>query len=64
MTDWWAMSYLVRDMKQPKTTHAPMVSAGNDVFMVCTDCSDMGQDDVKGTWKTARSQEATCREMR
>ena len=24
-----------------------MVSAGNDVFMVCTDCSDMGQDDVK-----------------
>ena len=34
-------------MRQPRTTHAPMVSAGNDVFMVCNDCTDMSQDDVK-----------------
>ena len=46
MTDWWAMSNR-EGYEATKTTHAPMVSAGNDVFMVCTDCSDMGQDDVK-----------------
>ena len=46
MTDWWAMSNR-EGYEATRTTHAPMVSAGNDVFMVCTDCSDMGQDDVK-----------------
>ena len=46
MTDWWAMSNR-EGYEATKTTHAPMVSAGNYVFMVCTDCSEMGQDDVK-----------------
>lgn len=64
MTDWWAMSNR-EGYEATKTTHAPMVSAGNDVFMVCTDCSDMGQDDVKEALENGlRSQEATCREMR
>lgn len=46
MTDWWAMSNR-EGYEATRTTHAPMVSAGNDVFMVCNDCTDMSQDDVK-----------------
>ena len=46
MTDWWAMSNH-EGYEATRTTRAPMVSAGNDVFMVCSDCTDMGQDDVK-----------------
>ena len=42
MTDWWAMSNR-EGYEATRTTHAPMVSAGNDVFMVCNDCTDMSR---------------------
>ncbi|MCI5649707.1 MAG: glycoside hydrolase family 3 C-terminal domain-containing protein [Fusicatenibacter sp.] len=45
MTDWWAQSNFEGNEASAKT-HAPMVAAGNDVFMVTSDAADMSQDDV------------------
>ncbi len=45
MTDWWAESN-VEGKDSSMKTHAPMVAAGNDVYMVTQDASDMAQDDV------------------
>ncbi|MDD7740095.1 MAG: glycoside hydrolase family 3 C-terminal domain-containing protein [Lachnospiraceae bacterium] len=46
MTDWWAKSNFEGKPASQKT-HAPMVAAGNDVYMVTADAADMSQDDVK-----------------
>lgn len=45
MTDWWAESNIEGEASSMRT-HAPMVAAGNDVYMVTNDGADMSQDDV------------------
>lgn len=45
MTDWWAESNYEGSSSDMRC-HAPMVRAGNDLYMVCSDASDQAQDDV------------------
>lgn len=45
MTDWWAESNYEGSPSDMRC-HAPMVRAGNDLYMVCSDASDQAQDDV------------------
>lgn len=45
MTDWWAESNYEGSPSDMRC-HAPMVRAGNDLYMVCADASDQTQDDV------------------
>ncbi len=55
MTDWWAESNVEGEDSSMKT-HAPMVAAGNDVYMVTNDGADMAQDDV---WEKLQAGEIT-----
>lgn len=53
MTDWWAESNY-EGGPSSRQTHAPMVAAGNDLFKVCQDASDHGQDDVMTALKEGK----------
>lgn len=53
MTDWWAESNY-EGQPSSMRTHAPMVAAGNDLFKVCQDASDHGQDDVMTALKEGK----------
>lgn len=53
MTDWWAESNY-EGQPSSMQTHAPMVAAGNDLFKVCQDASDHGQDDVMSALKEGK----------
>ncbi|MCM1106830.1 MAG: glycoside hydrolase family 3 C-terminal domain-containing protein [Blautia sp.] len=45
MTDWWAEANYENEDSGMRT-HAPMVIAGNDLYMVSPDAADQEQDDV------------------
>lgn len=45
MTDWWAEGNEEGE-KSSMTCHAAMAIAQNDLYMTCSDCTDMNQDDM------------------
>lgn len=45
MTDWWAVGN-EEGQDCSETCRAAMAEAQNDVYMVCSDCTDMEQDDM------------------
>lgn len=53
MTDWWAGANMEGDACDMKN-HAVMVMAQNDLFMVCSDTTDMAQDNLKSALKSGK----------
>ena len=53
MTDWWAGANMEGDACDMKN-HAVMVMAQNDLFMVCSDTTDMAQDNLKAALKSGK----------
>ncbi len=45
MSDWWAAGSREGETCS-STCHAAMAEAQNDIYMVCSDCTDMEQDDM------------------
>lgn len=53
MTDWWADGNY-EDEPQSMSCRAPMVAAGNDLYMVTSDASDETQDDLRAAYQEGK----------